>query len=59
MLDNNEYVKAYEKGRKDGEKAVLRMVEMIRNSSAEYFDTASYYKGSLDLLLEVFNYGKE
>ena len=59
MMENNEYVRIYGKGRKAGEIAVLRMVEMILKDCPPYCKEEEYYRCSLDTLLEVFNYGKE
>lgn len=53
-------VKIYDDGHRDGEKAVLRLLQMILdegNKSHNY--THMYYKASLELVLELFNYGKE
>lgn len=58
MMENNEYVRIYTRGRKDGEKAVLRMVDMILKGCPTW-DKEEYYKCSLETLLEVFDYGKE
>ena len=58
MYENNEYVRIYSKGRKEGERAVLRMVDMILKGCPSW-DKEEYFRCSLDTLLEVFNYGEE
>ena len=60
-VSNMDYVRIYGQGRKDGEKAVLGMIEMVLNEgkAGKWADLATYYKASLETLLEVYNYGKE
>lgn len=58
MMENNEYVRIYSKGRKDGENSVLKMIDMIL-AGCPSWDKEKYYRTSLMLLLEVFDYGKE
>ena len=58
MYENNEYVRVYSKGRKDGERSVLRMIDMILKGCPSW-DKEEYFRCSLDVLLEVFNYGEE
>lgn len=54
----NDSVKAYGEGRRDGEKAVLRMLQMILEDGRTN-KSPTYYKASIELVLEVYNYGKE
>lgn len=58
---DNDMVKAYGKGRRDGELAVLGMVSYILDLGIndKWSDIATYYEGSLKSLLEVYNYGNE
>ena len=58
MYENNENVRVYSKGRKDGERSVLRMIDMIRKGCPSW-DKEEYYRCSIETLFEVFNYGKE
>lgn len=60
MFDND-CVRAYSKGRQDGEMAVLGMISYILDMGIndKWSDLATYYEGSLQTLLEVYNYGKE
>lgn len=51
-------VKAYSDGRRDGEKAVLRMLHMILVDD-QYNKSITYYKASIELILELYGYGKE
>lgn len=51
-------VKAYSDGRRDGEKAVLRMLHMIL-VDGQHNKSITYYKASIELVLEIFGYGKE
>lgn len=61
MIDNMDYVRAYGRGRKDGEKAVLGMISMIldESRSGKWLDMDKYFRCSLETVLEVYNYGKE
>ncbi len=60
MFDNDN-VRAYSKGRRDGEMAVLGMINYILDQGVndKWSDLQTYYEGSLRTLLEVYNYGKE
>lgn len=50
---------AYSKGYEDGQKAVLRLVKHIVDDAPKSGYSTSYYKISLKMLLEVYDYGKE
>lgn len=58
MTDTRE---AYSKGYEDGKNAILRMVKFILDDAPNkgYNTAPSYYKISLNTLLEVYEYGKE
>lgn len=58
MTDNRE---AYSKGYEDGKNAILRMIKFILDDAPNkgYNTAPSYYKISLNTLLEVYEYGKE
>ena len=58
---DNDFVRAYGKGRRDGEMAILGMVKYILDMGIndKWSDLATYYEGSLKTLLEVYDYGKE
>lgn len=58
MMENNEYVRIYTRGRKDGEKSVLRMIDMVL-AGCPSWDKEEYYRNSLELILEVYKYGEE
>ena len=52
---------SYSKGYEDGQNAVLRLVKHIIDDAPKsgYNGSVSYYKISLNMLLGVYNYGKE
>ncbi len=51
---------AYTKGRMDGEKSVLRMIQMVLdNADQAGWGISAYYNSSLNLILELYDYGKE
>lgn len=49
---------AYDKGIKDGENALLKLLKMILDD-AQFNHSPTYYKASLELVLELYGYGKE
>lgn len=51
----------YSKGYEDGQNAVLRLVKHILDDAPKsgYNGSVSYYKISIKMLLEVYEYGKE
>lgn len=51
-------VQAYRKGRSDGEHSVLRMIADILDNHDEWSDLTTYYKSSLEMILEVYEYGE-
>lgn len=58
--DNSSYVRAYSKGRKDGERSVLNLIDLVlKGGNDSWSDLTTYYKANLEQILEVFNYGKE
>ena len=48
----------YEKGRSDGEQAVLRMIELVLKNR-DTTSPARYYVTSLLFILELYGYGTE
>lgn len=51
----------YSKGYDDGQRSVLRSLRDILEDAPqpEYSGLAKYYKHSIEILLEVYSYGKE
>lgn len=51
---------AYNKGRMDGEKSVLRMLQIVLDGADQSgWGLSAYYTSSLNLVLELYGYGKE
>ena len=51
---------AYNKGRMDGEKSVLRMLQIVLdNADQSGWGLSAYYTSSLNLIMELYGYGKE
>ena len=51
----------YERGRSEGEQAVLRMIKLVLDNanSSGYSHSPSYYRVSLKFILELYGYGTE
>ena len=48
----------YDKGRSDGEQAVLRLIQIVLdNADQAGWGLAAYYTSSLNLILELYGYG--
>lgn len=52
---------AYGKGYYEGERSVLRMLKSVLDDAPKsgYTGSTKYYKHSIEIILEVFEYGKE
>lgn len=57
-MNVNKYSEIYQQGYEDGTKSVLRLVNMILKDASSA-SSPSYFRRSLETLLEVYNYGKE
>ena len=57
MKDEN----MYERGRSEGEQAVLHMIKLVLNNAGKsgYQHSPSYYRVSLEIILELYGYGTE
>ena len=51
----------YERGRKEGEQAVLRMIQLVLDNAGKsgYQHSPSYYRVSLEFIMELYGYGTE
>lgn len=50
----------YERGRSDGEQAVLRLIKIVLdNADQAGWGLSAYYTSSLNLILELYGYGTE
>ena len=60
MKENNDLVKAYSKGRSEGEQAVLRLIKIVLdNADQAGWGLSAYYTSSLNLIMELYGYGTE
>ena len=60
MNEKIEPTAIYDKGRQDGEQAVLRLIKIVLdNADQAGWGMTAYYISSLNLILELYGYGTE
>ena len=61
MIEKKEPTAIYAKGRREGEQAVLRLIKLVLDNAGNsgYQHSPSYYRVSLNFILELYKYGTE